>query len=154
MTKLPFMSVVVEYFLPVRVLVAVMLTPGRGTAPDFTCPRMVPPLTSAAGVMRMGDLPERERALLKGTLPGKRPWVVVERLGWLAPSSARPRQTGVATASQNAKLKNSRQSISLTTPGTGDEWVLTNSVELEERLRARPFLPVDRVLLQGAVRRR
>src|SRR5450631_4085095 len=56
MTKLPFASVVVEYFLPVRVLVAVMLTPGSGTEPDLTCPRMVPPLTSAEGVGAGGEV--------------------------------------------------------------------------------------------------
>src|SRR5450631_296934 len=50
MTKLPFTSLVVENFFPVRVLVAVTLTPGSGTEPDFTCPRIVPPFTSATAV--------------------------------------------------------------------------------------------------------
>src|ERR1700679_804513 len=45
----PFTSVVVAYFFPVNVLVAVTLTPGNGTGPAFTVPAMVPPLGSPAG---------------------------------------------------------------------------------------------------------
>src|SRR5947209_8703077 len=37
------MSVVVAYFLPVRLLVAVTATPGNGVVPAFTVPLMVPP---------------------------------------------------------------------------------------------------------------
>ena len=42
------MSVVVAYFFPVSVLVAVTATPGRGTPLAFTVPWMVPPCGSAA----------------------------------------------------------------------------------------------------------
>ncbi len=58
------MSVVVAYFLPVSVLVAVTATPGSGTCPDFTVPRIVPPSTTdgvattagvAAGVAWAGE---------------------------------------------------------------------------------------------------
>jgi hypothetical protein len=47
----PFTSVVVAYFFPVSVLLAVTATPGKGTAPAFTVPEIVPPVASlAAGV--------------------------------------------------------------------------------------------------------
>src|ERR1035438_2126995 len=48
---MPSMSVVVAYFFPVRVVVAVTATPGNGTPLAFTVPRMVPPCTptGAAG---------------------------------------------------------------------------------------------------------
>src|SRR4051794_3962760 len=49
MVKEPFTSVVVAYFFPVKVFVAVTATPGRGTAPAFTVPLMVPPFASAVG---------------------------------------------------------------------------------------------------------
>jgi hypothetical protein len=45
----PFTSVVVAYFFPVKVFVAVTPTPGSGTAPAFTVPVIVPPLASIAG---------------------------------------------------------------------------------------------------------
>src|SRR5437763_9182810 len=48
MVKEPFTSVVVAYFFPVKVLLAVTATPGKGTAPAFTVPLMVPPFASAA----------------------------------------------------------------------------------------------------------
>jgi hypothetical protein len=48
MAKEPFTSVVVAYFFPVTVLVAVMPTPGSGTAPAFTVPVIFPPLVSTA----------------------------------------------------------------------------------------------------------
>ncbi len=38
------MPVVVAYFFPVKVLVAVMATPGRGTTPVLTVPWIVPPM--------------------------------------------------------------------------------------------------------------
>jgi hypothetical protein len=41
------MSVVVAYFLPVSVLVAVTDTPGSGTVPLFTLPEIVPPCAAA-----------------------------------------------------------------------------------------------------------
>src|SRR5258706_15879406 len=44
----PFTSVVVAYFFPVNVFVAVTATPGNGPAPAFTVPVIVPPLASAA----------------------------------------------------------------------------------------------------------
>lgn len=50
MVNAPVMSVVVVYFLPVRVLVAVTLTPGKGVPPAFTLPRMVPPVMVPAVV--------------------------------------------------------------------------------------------------------
>ena len=43
------MSVVVAYFFPVSVLVAVTATPGSGITPLFTVPEMVPPWGTAAG---------------------------------------------------------------------------------------------------------
>jgi hypothetical protein len=46
MANEPFISVVVAYFFPVKVFVAVTLTPGNGTGPAFTVPAMVPPLAS------------------------------------------------------------------------------------------------------------
>src|ERR1035438_887343 len=50
---MPSMSVVVAYFFPVRVVVAVTATPGNGTPLAFTVPRMVPPCasTGAAGAV-------------------------------------------------------------------------------------------------------
>ena len=50
------MSVVVAYFFPVRVVVAVTATPGNGTPLAFTVPRMVPPCasTGAAGAAVAG----------------------------------------------------------------------------------------------------
>ena len=50
MANEPFTSVVVAYFFPVSVLVAVTPTPGSGTAPAFTVPVIVPPLASTAVV--------------------------------------------------------------------------------------------------------
>ncbi len=47
MANAPLTSVVVAYFFPVSVFVAVTPTPGSGTAPDFTVPVIVPPLASA-----------------------------------------------------------------------------------------------------------
>jgi hypothetical protein len=51
MANEPFASVVVAYFFPVNVFVAVTATPGSGTTPAFTVPVIVPPLasTEAAG---------------------------------------------------------------------------------------------------------
>src|ERR1035438_9155897 len=53
---MPSMSVVVAYFFPVRVVVAVTATPGNGTPLAFTVPRMVPPCasTGAAGAAVAG----------------------------------------------------------------------------------------------------
>src|SRR6202012_5614890 len=51
------MSVVVLYFLPVRELLAVTLTPGSGMLPSLTVPWMVPPESGAcpgAGVAWAG----------------------------------------------------------------------------------------------------
>jgi hypothetical protein len=45
----PFTSVVVAYFFPVKVFVAVTPTPGSGIAPAFTVPEIVPPVASIAG---------------------------------------------------------------------------------------------------------
>jgi hypothetical protein len=51
----PFTSVVVAYFFPVSVLLAVTATPGNGTAPAFTVPEIAPPFASlAAGVVAVG----------------------------------------------------------------------------------------------------
>lgn len=47
MLKLPRASVAVVYLRPVSVFVAVMVTPGSGTGPDLTAPRMVPPLLAS-----------------------------------------------------------------------------------------------------------
>src|ERR1035437_2590853 len=47
---MPSMSVVVAYFFPVRVLVAVTATPGSETALAFTVPRIVPPSATGAAV--------------------------------------------------------------------------------------------------------
>jgi hypothetical protein len=49
MANEPFTSVVVAYFFPVKVFVAVTPTPGNGTTPAFTVPVIVPPLASTAG---------------------------------------------------------------------------------------------------------
>ena len=49
MANEPFTSVVVAYFFPVNVLVAVTPTPGSGTAPAVTVPVIVPPLASTDG---------------------------------------------------------------------------------------------------------
>jgi hypothetical protein len=46
--NIPLVSVVVAYFLPVSVLVAVTETPGRGICPAFTVPRIVPPSITVA----------------------------------------------------------------------------------------------------------
>src|ERR1019366_3517854 len=53
---MPSMSVVVAFFFPVRVVVAVTATPGNGTPLAFTVPRMVPPCasTGAAGAAGAG----------------------------------------------------------------------------------------------------
>src|ERR1017187_3766210 len=53
---MPSMSVVVAYFFPVRVLVAVTATPGSGIPLAFTVPRMVPPCAAsgAAGGVAAG----------------------------------------------------------------------------------------------------
>src|ERR1700742_2785797 len=45
------MSVTVAYRWPVRVLVATMLTPGRGMLPAFTVPCTRPPATVADGLL-------------------------------------------------------------------------------------------------------
>ena len=45
----PVMSVVVEYFLPVRVFCAVTVTPGSGMFPLFTTPCSLPPAISRSG---------------------------------------------------------------------------------------------------------
>jgi hypothetical protein len=50
----PFTSVVVAYFFPVNVFVAVTLTPGSGIAPAFTVPVIVPPVASVAGTSGAG----------------------------------------------------------------------------------------------------
>src|SRR5215472_16887140 len=50
MRKLPSRSVEVMYFLPVRVLAALTLTPGSGTLPDLT----VPVISPKAEVVRAG----------------------------------------------------------------------------------------------------
>src|ERR1700733_9691095 len=47
---MPSASVVVAYFLPVSVLVAVTATPGSGTPPAFTVPLMLPPCGAAGAV--------------------------------------------------------------------------------------------------------
>ena len=59
-------SVTVLYFLPVRVLVAVMLTPGKGVVPDLTVPWIVPPACDGA-VAGAGGC--REVASVPGRLP-------------------------------------------------------------------------------------
>src|SRR4051812_37685505 len=46
--KLPLVSVAAKTFLPVRVLAAVMVTPGRTRVPAFTVPVMVPPAAVGA----------------------------------------------------------------------------------------------------------
>jgi hypothetical protein len=68
MRKLPVTSVAVEYFLPVSVFVAVMVTPGSGVPAAFfpeasaivaevTMPVMVPPCTSCGAVDVWGGAP-------------------------------------------------------------------------------------------------
>jgi hypothetical protein len=46
MANAPFTSVVVVYFLPLNVLVAVTATPGKDTVPALIVPVIVPPLAS------------------------------------------------------------------------------------------------------------
>ena len=75
----PFISVVVAYFFPVSVFVAVTATPGRGAGPAFTVPVIVPPLglfaaeataTCVAGAL--AAWPEARRRLLPPEQSGPR----------------------------------------------------------------------------------